>query len=118
MSTPNTVDTKIKFLELETRLIKIEKPDGSKTSFYAYKTFLKNGKKMDLKFTKEVKNAPTEDCMISVNADNMNIDRNRKYPLVWVKKIEEILPVRTLKHTAEDYKEIDDSFNTADDLPF
>jgi len=113
--TTNTVE---KFLEIEVREITVTRTDGSKNVFNAFKTYLKNGKKMDLKFTKDVKNIPNEDCLIKVNVDDMNIDRNRKYPVVWVKRIIEAMPKPTLTRTPADYKELDDSFCGKDDLPF
>lgn len=71
--------------------------DGRK--FNTFKTFSKNGRKTDLKFTKEVTNVPTKNCVIVVNVDDMNLDERGMYPIVWVKAIQEI------KDTADVSKE-------------
>lgn len=109
--------TVVKVLELEVRQITVEK-EGKKNTFNAYKTYKKDGKKIDLRFTRAVKDTPEEACFIKVNAENMNIDNNRKYPILWVTKIEEILPLEALRQNPENYKEIDDNFSSEEDLPF
>ena len=117
-STVETVENKFKFLELEVRSIEIKKDDGSINKFNAYKTFLKNGKKMDVKFTSAVEKTPKTDCMIKVNIEDMNIDNNRKYPCLWVKSIVEIMDLPKYNRKPNDYKEIDDMFKDEEDLPF
>lgn len=63
--------------------------------FTAYKAVQKNGRLMDCSFTRAVTNLPKEDCYINVTRDNWNVDYNRKYPKLWVKKIESISKITT-----------------------
>jgi len=69
--------------------IKVEKHKNRETKqeFNSFKTYRKDGKAMDLRFTKEVKEVPLNDCFILVDSQDMNIDENRKFPVLWVKKI-------------------------------
>lgn len=57
-------------------------------SFNTYKTTTKNGRLMDVKFRKEVKELPTTNCYAIIGVDNMNVDANRQYPLLWVSAVE------------------------------
>ena len=57
-------------------------------SFNTYKTTTKNGRLMDVKFRKEVKELPTTNCYAIISVDNMNIDSNRQYPVLWVSAVE------------------------------
>lgn len=66
----------------------IDKKDGS-GSFLAYKGFTKRGK-LELKFTKECENVPQEKCTIYVLPENVNINTQCRFPVIWVKKIERI----------------------------
>lgn len=60
-------------------------------TFYVYKGVQKNGKLIDVKFTRDVTNIPKIDnFIIEVSKDKINLDKDRKYPCYWVK---EILPV-------------------------
>lgn len=56
-------------------------------SFDTFKAVQKNGKLIDCKFTKDVKNLPDESCFMYVEEDKINIDKNKKYPTLWVKKV-------------------------------
>lgn len=111
----NTV-VNYKVLELEVRQITIKREDGTKNEFNAYKSYLKSGKKIDVKFTRDVKNLPTTDCRIKVAIGDMNVDSNRKFPVLWIRKITEILDVQKFNRKPEDYKELDEMFSN--DLPF
>lgn len=115
----NTPKTYVYF-ELEVALIETTKDDGSKNKFYAYKTFQKNGKKIDLRFTQEVTNAPKEKCVIKVDIEKFNVDNNRKYPLIWVKGIEEIKPIEKRIKSDKEYANATQMFynSTDEDLPF
>lgn len=79
----------------ELRVVVEQKSTKDGRKFNTFKTFSKNGRKTDLKFTKEVSNVPTKNCFIVINIDDMNLDDRGMYPVVWVKKIQEI------KDTAE-----------------
>lgn len=74
--------------------------DGKK--FNSYKAVQKDGKLIDLRFTKEVKPLPEEDCFIVVEEKNINIDNSRLYPRCWVKRIEEIKPFETKAPSSDD----------------
>ena len=68
-----------------------KKADGKKFNYY--KTTDKQGKLVDVRFTKECRNIPTKTSMIVVKAENINLDIKREYPCYWVKAIEEIREV-------------------------
>ena len=71
--------------------------------FTSYKCLEKSGKKRDLKFTREVKVLPTEDCFIVVAKNNINRDSLRQYPCYWVKQIEEIVPLEKVTQDLNEY---------------
>ncbi|KKP77828.1 MAG: hypothetical protein UR78_C0028G0001, partial [Candidatus Moranbacteria bacterium GW2011_GWF2_35_39] len=60
-------------------------------------------------------NIPKENCFIKVHVDNMNINRNKKFPELWVIDVIEIITLDERKHNEQDYKEFDDMFKK---LPF
>ena len=75
---------------METKKIKIvvqEKTATNGKKFNTYKTTTKNGRFIDVKFRKEVKNLPVENCYAIINVDAMNVDKNREYPVLWVKDV-------------------------------
>ena len=59
--------------------------DGKK--FKGYKTIDKNGRKMDVRFTRECQNIPAEPCIICVEDNDCNVDTNRQYPVLWIKNV-------------------------------
>lgn len=70
-----------------------DKETGKKKKFTAYKAVTKGNKLIDLKFTMDCvadcrELIPTKPCFIYVMPDNWNIQRNLKYPVLWVKQIE------------------------------
>lgn len=75
--------------------------ENQEESFLAYKAFTKKGW-MDLRFTKEVENAPTKNCFIYVEKENLNVNKTGRFPIVWVKKIEKIEEI-TFTQKVEDY---------------
>lgn len=85
---------------METKRIKVivaHKKTKDGKAFDTYKTFSKNGRPTELKFREEVEGKPKEDCYITVNTDNMNVNTSGEYPVCWVKgKIEKIEPLGTL----------------------
>jgi len=92
--------------ELELKVEEVEYEDnGKKKKFNSYKVLTNEGRYMDLRFRKEVKDLPTEDCIIKVKVKNLSVDRNRKYPRTWVHAVESIEPLYDPK-------------NNSDDLPF
>lgn len=107
----------IKIIEVK----EITTKEGRK--FPAFKTVAKNGKKLDVRFTKECRGVPTETCILRVQDENTNVDTTRQYPIVWIKKIEETLPI-TRKSNASEYFDTDGTHYeelqgvTGDKLPF
>ena len=59
--------------------------------FNAYKALTKQGK-IDLRFTKDVKeeDRPTKTCYLLVSEENVNVNQKFEYPIMWVSKIDEI----------------------------
>lgn len=74
--------------EKKIKIIVTEKTTKDGKKFNTYKTVSKNGRLTDLKFRKEVKDLPTETCYAHILPDNMNIDKTREFPVVWVNKVE------------------------------
>ena len=60
--------------------------------FNSYQALTKNGRWMDLRFTKDVKEElrPTHNCKISVEEGKISVDRTRKFPICWVSEIASI----------------------------
>lgn len=79
----------VKVLEIPVIVKELETKDGKK--FNAYKAVQNNGKLIDLKFRRDVKNLPEQNCIIRVLPENLNIDKTRQFPALWCKKIEEII---------------------------
>ena len=69
--------------------------------FMAFKTVDKNGKKMDVKFTRDCKNVPSECCELIVDASQANVDTNRQYPCLWIKEVLEIKPLERKSNMAD-----------------
>lgn len=87
-------------IEVSTKLVHLE--DG--TEFLSYKAYTKRGW-VDLKFPKTVENTPKENCFIFVEKENMNINRKKKFPEIWVKEIKEIKPLEKVEQNISDYFE-------------
>lgn len=76
---------------METKKIKItvtERKTNDGKSFNSYKATTKNGNLIDVKFRKDVKNLPVKTCYAIIGVDNMNIDRKKEYPVMWVSAVE------------------------------
>ena len=71
-------------MKIEIRTKEITTKDGTK--FIAYKGFTKKGW-TDLKFTKEVENAPTKCGVIEVDVKDVNVNQKGRFPVIWVKKV-------------------------------
>lgn len=84
---------------METKKIEIiveertTKREGKEKKFNTYKTFSKNGRKMDVKFRAEVNPLPTSHCYAVINVDEMNIDNSGRFPVLWVKSVEEYISI-------------------------
>ena len=71
----------------EIKIIEVKEINANGKKFLAYKTIDKNGKKMDVRFTRECLNKPTEACIITVDDNAANVDTNRQYPVLWIKSV-------------------------------
>lgn len=71
--------------------------------FDTFKAVQKDGKLVDLKFTREVKKTPTEDCYIVVARDKINLAKRQEYPCYWVKEIVEIIPFEKQEEDLSEY---------------
>ena len=74
-------------VKIELRVIRHK--DGEK-NWFSYKGLTKDGKWVDVKFTKEVEKLPQHPCYIHVLPENVNRENPNavKYPKVWIKQIE------------------------------
>lgn len=77
----NTYEIKVVVKEATTK-------DGK--PFNTYKVVQKDGKLVDCRFRKEVRNLPTKTCVMVVEKENIHLDSKREYPCYWVKAIEEL----------------------------
>lgn len=76
---------------METKRIKITvatKKTADGREFNTYKATTKNGRLIDVKFRKEVKNLPEKTCYAIINVDDMNVVRNTEFPVMWVKAVQ------------------------------
>lgn len=97
----------------ETKRIEIlveEKKTAEGKKFNTYKTFTKNGRKIDVKFRKEVKNLPTENCYANIKTDNMNVDKSKRFPVLWVSEVESYDDITEVRKETNK-KQIDELFD-------
>lgn len=102
-------ELKIKIIEVKDVTLE----DGKK--FKAYKTVDKKGKKMDVRFTRDVHNLPTEACTIVVSPDKCNVATNRVYPILWVQEIIRIEGTERRPSNVFDY--FDNEYDTTEGVP-
>lgn len=82
-------------VELENELKKIKvfvsKRENHETQeqFLVFKALTKQGK-IDLRFTKDVKDEekPTKTCYLFVEPSNVNVNQKFEYPVMWISKID------------------------------
>lgn len=87
--------------------------------FNYFKIVDKNGRFVDLRFTRTVTNRPTEDSLVEVKKENINYDKNRLYPCYWVKSIESIRTIREVRWEKDNQNNDIENLNMNDiDLPF
>ena len=67
-----------------------DKETQKKKKFTVYKAVTKGGKLIDLKFTSNCFNKPTKPCYILVHPNHWNVQKNLKFPVLWVSEVEEI----------------------------
>lgn len=94
------MERKFKIIEVN----EITTKDGKK--FKAYKTIGKGGRKMDVRFTRDCNNVPTEACVVVVNEENCNVDTTRQYPILWIKSVERIEGFER-KNNTSDYFDVE-----------
>lgn len=96
--------------------VKTRKNHATKHEFKCYSCKMKDGKWYDLKFTKDVPEGllPKSHSYIYVKAENLNIDKSKKYPVVWVKAVEFI---KVIERPVEDLEQYFESVDAAE-LPF
>lgn len=75
----------------EVKVIVREKKE-TQEKFNVYQALTKNGRWMDLRFTKDVpeNTRPVHPCILFVEDENISVDRQMKYPVCWVSKIAKI----------------------------
>ena len=89
---------------LKIRLIVGLAKSKSGNTFNTYKVVDTNGKKVDCKFTKNVK-APSQSCYIYVDNDKINYDNSRLFPCYWVKEIAKTEELVSDAHKMTDFFE-------------
>ena len=97
---------------METKKIKIkveEKKTSDGKKFNTYKAVTKNGRLIDAKFRKEVKELPTETCYAVIGVDNMNLDKNKEYPVLWISAVESYESLGEVA-SENNKKQLDDMF--------
>lgn len=92
----------------EFKIIEVNEINANGKKFNAYKTIAKNGKKMDVRFTRACKNVPTEPCIVIVSDENCNVDTNRQYPVLWIKDVESTRPFEKKNNVADFFDDIID----------
>lgn len=91
--------------DLHIRIVEVKEMTSKEgRKFTVYKALDKNGKLLDTKFRKEVKNLPTEPCTLIVDSDKCNVTKNTLYPTVWIAEIKAIEP-SVRESNAEDFFE-------------
>lgn len=65
--------------------------EGDK-KFYTYKTFSKNGRAVEVKFTQESGFNSKEDCVIECLPTNCDLNTSGMYPVLWIRAVERIVP--------------------------
>lgn len=73
------------------KVVVTERKTEEGRTFNVFNTYSKNGRKMELKFRKEVKNIPDKNCHIICKIDDIHVNTSNEYPVVWVKGIQEII---------------------------
>ena len=96
----------MKALDLTAKKVNFVNAKGEEDSFLSFKTYGKNGQKLDVRFTKTcpVDKIPTKSCIIKVEDDDLIIDERTKFTIVWVKDIQEVVEYN-LQNRVEKYFE-------------
>lgn len=86
-------------IKVEVSTKEVTKKDG--TTFLAFKGLTKKGW-YDLKFKQNCENVPTHNCIIYVEKSKINVNRQGKYPVIWVETVAEIEEIK-YNQNVEDY---------------
>lgn len=89
-------------MEKKFRIIEVKEittNDGKK--FNAFKTIGKGGRKMDVRFNRDVKNTPIEPCVVVCEDTECNVDTTRQYPILWIRNITRIEPIERKSNVDE-----------------
>lgn len=86
-------------MKIEVSVRTITKEDGE--TFLAFKGLTKKGW-LDLKFTREVKDTPTNYGFIYVKPENVNVNTKSRFPVIWIKAVEKI-EIVDFNRKVEDY---------------
>lgn len=107
-----------KFINVYVKVFEGKTKEGKKFDYY--KLVDKNGKFIDVRFTRTVTNKPTEDSIIKVDVNNISYDKNRLYPCYWIREIESMKSIREVRKEKD--KQNDEVINNLDinedNLPF
>ena len=98
---------------METKKIEIiveERKTSEGKKFNVYKTFTKNGRKIDVKFRKEVRDLPTENCYAIINVDDMNVDKSKRFPVLWIAEVQSYEDVTAVRQE-NNKKQLDELFD-------
>lgn len=105
--------------EVKIEVVEVKDVKSGDRKFKAYKTIITAGELkgtvVDLKFRRDARNVPQERCFIFVDADQFNVSRKGRYPVVWVNTVNRIEPLKS-KASAADYFAAEDE--QAEDNPF
>ena len=92
--------------EVKIEVVEVKDIEAAGRKFKAYKTIITagdlKGQVVDLKFRRDAKNVPSERCFIYVEADQFNVSRKGRYPVVWVNTVARIEPLKA-RSTGTDY---------------
>lgn len=82
------------------RLIKlhgreVELDDGR--SFMSFKAVKKNGSLITAKFRRDCNRIPTGSCYIKVSLDDINENRNKEFPELWITHVLDIYPLEEVE---------------------
>lgn len=83
---------------METKKIKVTvtaKKTADGREFNTFKTYSKNGRAIELKFRKEVKNVPEKNCYITCDVDDMHLNTSGEFPVLWIKAIQSVEDMET-----------------------
>jgi len=74
-------------IKIEVNAKEITAKDG--TTFLSFKGLTKKGW-YDLKFRRDAENVPSCSCYIYVDENDVNINRQQRFPIIWVKTVKKL----------------------------